>query len=140
MVGLALPGAALAAGLDVGAGLAPAEAGRTAGLALVFAGLLAAGADRAVARADGGGWHAVLWLAAVPLPAVLPAVALWGRAGAADPRLAGCVAGSPLGWVARRALEAGPGASGWDGAGPVPLTALAVALLLVAVAGGRGAS
>lgn len=134
VLGLALPALALGAALDLGAGLAAAEVARTLGWGLALVALLAAGADRAArARAALRRLHGALWLALVPGLAVLPAVALWGTSSA--PAGASWVALSPLGWIARRALEA----SAERGTLPAaPVAALALAAALAALAGPPG--
>jgi hypothetical protein len=134
VLGLALPALALGAALDVGSGLAAVEVARTVGWGLALVALLALGADRAArARAGRQRLHGALWLALVPGLAVLPAVALWGTSSASAG--ASWVALSPLGWTARRALEA----SAERGTLPAaPVAALALAAALAALAGRPG--
>jgi hypothetical protein len=99
ILGLALPGAALGASLDLAAGRSDLEIAWTAALGLILVWLLACAAE----QGRGSPWVAGAWWLLVPCLAILPAVARWGRGDAA---LATGV--SPLGWIHARAVGPGP--------------------------------
>ncbi len=121
VLGLALPVVALAFGADRAAGRVPAELATTAGVGLALVALLAAAADRG--RPEGSPYGAA-WFALVPLLALAPAFAGWGR-GAPE----AWIAATPLGWVFLRA-----GSPAGAEAAPA-LIPLALALALLALGG-----
>jgi hypothetical protein len=124
-VALGLPILALAARLDRAHGMEGQDLLWTAVGAMLLAGLLGHAARVGAAAPGRGGLHGVLWCLVILSPPLLELVLTGvarGRAGGA-PWAAELSAASPLGWLARRAVD--------PGAGGPPLLPVASALGLV---------